>query len=53
VARKIIGLSLVFAFGALADWLYHQSRLGTVAQPLTVALAAGVFTLAIAARFPE
>ena len=53
MARKIIGLALVFAFGALAAWLYQQSRIGTAPQPLAVALVAGVFTLAIAARFPE
>ncbi len=53
MVNRIIALCFVVGFAVLAGWLYHESHIGAAGHPLALAIGAGVFTLAMAARFPD
>jgi hypothetical protein len=53
VGRKFVALSFVVGCAVLSAWLYHESHIGAAGHPFALALSAGVFTIAMAARFPD
>ena len=53
MGNKLIALAFVLGFAVLSAWLYHESHSGAQGHSLLLALGAGVFTIAMAARFPD
>ena len=53
MGNKIIALAFVLGFAMVSAWLYHESQIGAAGHPLALALGAGLFTIAMAARFPD
>ena len=53
MGNRIIALVFVLGSAVVSAWLYHESHIGADGHPLALAIGAGVFTVAMAARFPD